>query len=43
LWKKCRLRPQLTRVAEEGGLPLDLTAAPERYDAWFKTKVHESS
>jgi DNA-damage-inducible protein J len=36
------VRILLTRVAEEGGLPPGLTAAPEQYDQWFKAKVLES-
>ena len=36
------VRILLTRVAEEGGLPAGLTAAPEAHDAWFRTKVHEA-
>ncbi|MDR1920711.1 MAG: type II toxin-antitoxin system RelB/DinJ family antitoxin [Candidatus Adiutrix sp.] len=36
------VRILLTRVAEEGGLPPELAAAPEKYDAWFKAKVHEA-
>lgn len=36
------VRILLTRVAKEGGLPAGLTADPEAYDAWFRTKVQEA-
>lgn len=36
------VRILLTRVAREGGLPAGLTADPEAYDAWFRTKVQEA-
>jgi DNA-damage-inducible protein J len=36
------IRILLTRVAKEGGLPASLTADPEAYDAWFRTKVQEA-
>jgi len=36
------VRILLTRVAKEGGLPAGLTADPEVYDAWFRTKVQEA-
>ena len=36
------VRILLTRVAAEGGLPAGLTAAPDAYDAWFRTKVQEA-
>lgn len=36
------VRILLTRVATEGGLPAGLTAAPDAYDAWFRTKVQEA-
>ncbi|SIQ34161.1 DNA-damage-inducible protein J [Rhizobium sp. RU35A] len=36
------VRILLTRVAKEGGLPAGLTADPEAYDAWFRTKVREA-
>ena len=29
-------------VANEGGLPAGLTAAPEAHDAWFRAKVQEA-
>jgi DNA-damage-inducible protein J len=32
----------LTRVAREGALPAGLTADPEAYDVWFRTKVREA-
>jgi len=32
----------LTRIANEGGLPPGLTAAPRDYDAWFRAKVQEA-
>lgn len=36
------VRILLTRVAKEGGLPAGLTADPDAYDAWFRTKVREA-
>jgi len=36
------VRILLTRVAEEGGLPAGLTADPDAYDAWFRSKVREA-
>jgi DNA-damage-inducible protein J len=36
------IRILLTRVAKEGGLPAGLTADPEAYDAWFRSKVQEA-
>lgn len=36
------VRILLTRVAAEGGLPAGLTANPDAYDAWFRTKVREA-
>jgi len=36
------VRILLTRVATEGGLPVGLTANPDAYDAWFRTKVQEA-
>ena len=36
------VRIMLTRVAAEGGLPAGLTANPDAYDAWFRTKVQEA-
>ncbi len=36
------VRILLTRVATEGGLPAGLTADPDAYDAWFRTKVQEA-
>ncbi|MGJ8629167.1 MAG: type II toxin-antitoxin system RelB/DinJ family antitoxin [Sulfitobacter sp.] len=36
------VRIMLTRVAAEGGLPAGLTADPDAYDAWFRTKVQEA-
>ena len=36
------VRILLTRIAKEGALPAGLTADPEAYDAWFRTKVHEA-
>ena len=32
----------LTRVAAEGGLHAGLTADPDAYDAWFRSKVQEA-
>lgn len=36
------VRILLTRIAAEGGLPAGLTADPDAYDAWFRTKVQEA-
>jgi DNA-damage-inducible protein J len=36
------VRILLTRIAKEGGLPAGLTADPEAYDAWFRSKVREA-
>jgi DNA-damage-inducible protein J len=36
------IRILLTRVAKEGGLPAGLTADPDAYDAWFRSKVQEA-
>ncbi len=36
------VRILLTRVVQEGALPVGLTADPETYDAWFHAKVHEA-
>lgn len=36
------VRILLTRVAREGGLPPELAAGPEAYDAWFRKKVLEA-
>ena len=36
------VRILLTRVAHEKGLPAGLTADPDAYDAWFRTKVREA-
>ena len=36
------VRILLTRVANEGGLPVGLTTDPQAYDAWFKSKVMEA-
>ena len=32
----------LTRVANEGAIPMELLASPEQYDAWFRAKVQEA-
>ncbi|MDP1732107.1 MAG: type II toxin-antitoxin system RelB/DinJ family antitoxin [Devosia sp.] len=36
------VRILLTRVANEGALPFELTSDPEAYDAWFRAKVQEA-
>lgn len=36
------VRILLTRVANEGGLPVGLTTDPQAHDAWFKSKVMEA-
>lgn len=36
------VRILLTRVAAEGGLPAGLTADPDAYDSWLRSKVEEA-
>lgn len=36
------VRILLTRIANEGALPFELTSDPEAYDAWFRAKVQEA-
>ena len=36
------VRILLTRVAQEGGLPAGLTADPDAYDVWFRSKVQQA-
>ena len=36
------VRMLLTRIANEGRLPVDLTVNQEEYDAWFRAKVQEA-
>ena len=36
------VRILLTRTANEGALPMDLTAQSDEYDAWFRAKVQEA-
>lgn len=36
------VRILLTRTAREGVLPIDLTADPAAYDAWFRKRVQEA-
>ncbi|NUU67477.1 type II toxin-antitoxin system RelB/DinJ family antitoxin [Enterobacteriaceae bacterium BIT-l23] len=36
------VRILLTRIASEGGLPVELTTDPQIYDAWFRAKVRET-
>ncbi len=36
------VRILLTRVAQEGGLPVGLTADAKAYDLWFREKVQEA-
>ncbi len=36
------VRMFLTRVINEGGLPVGVTTDPEVHDAWFRDKVHEA-
>lgn len=36
------VRILLTRVTQEGGLPIALTSNPETHDAWFREKVKEA-
>ncbi len=36
------VRILLTRIANEGRLPVDLTVNRDEYDAWFRAKVTEA-
>ena len=36
------VRILLTRIVNEGGLPVGLTVDPETHDAWFRAKVREA-
>lgn len=36
------VRILLTRIANEGALPIGLTSNPEQYDRWFRAKVQEA-
>ena len=36
------VRILLTRVANEGGLPIGLATDPAAHDAWFRAKVQEA-
>ncbi|WP_131795870.1 type II toxin-antitoxin system RelB/DinJ family antitoxin [Fluoribacter gormanii] len=36
------VRILLTRITQEGGLPVGLTADPVAHDAWFRDKVKEA-
>ena len=36
------VRILLTRITQEGGLPVGLTADPQAHDAWFRGKVKEA-
>lgn len=36
------VRILLTKVANEGALPFNLTTDPEEYDRWFRAKVQEA-
>jgi len=36
------VRILLTKVANEGALPFNLTTDPEEYDRWFRKKVQEA-
>lgn len=36
------VRILLTRITEEGGLPVGLTTDPEAHDTWFRDKVKEA-
>ncbi len=36
------VRVLLTRIVDEGGLPIALTANSAAYDTWFKSKVLEA-
>jgi DNA-damage-inducible protein J len=36
------VRILLTRITQEGGLPVGLTSDPQAHDAWFRAKVQEA-
>ena len=36
------VRIVLTRIANEGSLPIELTVNRDKYDAWFRAKVTEA-
>jgi DNA-damage-inducible protein J len=36
------VRMLLTRIANEGNIPIELTVKREEYDAWFRAKVIEA-
>ena len=36
------MRILLTRIANEGNVPIELTLKPADYDAWFRSKVLEA-
>ena len=36
------VRVVLTRIANEGSLPIELTVNRDQYDAWFRAKVTEA-
>ena len=36
------VRILLTKVANEGALPFNLTTDPEEYDRWFRAKVQQA-
>ncbi|WP_375452229.1 type II toxin-antitoxin system RelB/DinJ family antitoxin [uncultured Devosia sp.] len=36
------VRILLTKVANEGALPFNLTSDPQEYDRWFRAKVQEA-
>jgi DNA-damage-inducible protein J len=36
------VRMLLTRIANEGALPIELAVKPEAYDAWFRAKVRDA-
>jgi DNA-damage-inducible protein J len=36
------VRIMLTKVANEGALPFNLTTDPQEYDRWFRAKVQEA-
>lgn len=36
------VRILLTKVANEGALPFNLTTDPQEYDRWFRAKVQEA-
>lgn len=36
------VRILLTRITKEGGLPVGLTADPDKHDEWFRTKVQQA-